>query len=90
MNATAVGIDGIFADHSSNEGTYIGLKYKNGIKMDGPNQLGNGGKGADPWVPAGRRTCFNFTSEFAASFNSWHVSATRSGLPCVSSGALLF
>jgi hypothetical protein len=24
LNATANGIDGIFADHSSNEGTYIG------------------------------------------------------------------
>jgi hypothetical protein len=42
--------------------------------MDGENQLCNGGKGPDPWVPAGLRTCYNFSSEFAASFNSWHVS----------------
>ena len=77
MNATAAGIDGIFADHSSNEGTYIGLQYKDGVMMSGPNQLCNGGKGANPWKIPGARTCYNFSSDFAESFNSWHMWATN-------------
>ena len=51
------GIVGIFADHSSNEGTYIGLKYKDGIMVAGHNQLCNGGKGKNPWKVPGARTC---------------------------------
>lgn len=64
-NATAAGIDGIFADHSANEGTNIGAP----IGGQGPNQLCNG-KGAG-------RLCYNFTSEFRDTFNSWHLWATN-------------
>ena len=53
-------IDGIFADHSANEGTRIGV----GPNGQGVNQLCNG-KGAG-------RSCYNFTADFAARFNSWH------------------
>lgn len=65
-NATQTGfIDGIFADHSSNEGVAIG-----GAKDDqGPNQLCNGRDSG--------RQCFNFTSSFTTSFNSWHLWATN-------------
>ena len=61
-NATAEGVDGIFADHSGNEGTAIGAP---GVDGQGPNQLCNG-KGAG-------RTCANFTAEFRDTFNSWSI-----------------
>lgn len=67
-NATSRGIDGIFADHSANEGTHIGLGGA-GKQPQGPNQLCNGkGEG---------RQCFNFTDTFRKSFNSWHFWATN-------------
>jgi len=65
LNATAQGIDGIFADHSAQEDIQIGAP-KNG---QGPNQLCNG-KGAG-------RLCYNFTDAFRDSFNSWHTWATN-------------
>ena len=68
LNATAAGVDGIFADHSANEGTAIGFTG-NPRQPQGPNQLCNG-KGS------GRR-CFNFTDTFRDKFNSWHLWATN-------------
>ena len=61
-------VDGIFADHSGRwgNGINIGAAHKDGM---GPNQLCNG-------AGAGR-LCYNFTSEFTASFNSWHNWATN-------------
>ena len=61
-------VDGIFADHSGHwgNGINIGAAHKDGM---GPNQLCNG-------AGAGR-LCYNFTSEFTASFNSWHNWATN-------------
>jgi hypothetical protein len=65
-NATATGlVDGIFADHSANEGTAIG----GSADRQAPNQLCNG-KGAG-------RACYNFTDTFRDSFNSWHAWATN-------------
>ena len=65
-NATAIGaVDGIFADHSAQENIQIGAKT-NGQRE---NQLCNG-KGDG-------RSCYNFTSDFAKSFNSWHLWATN-------------
>ena len=54
------------ADHSAQEHIQIGA----GTNGQGPNQLCNGvaGKG---------RTCFNFTSSFTESFNSWHEYMTN-------------
>jgi hypothetical protein len=67
VNATATGlIDGIFADHSSNEGTRIGNTKVNGQAR---NQLCNG-KGSN-------RHCYNFTAAFRDEFNSWHGWATN-------------
>ena len=67
VNATASGyVDGIFADHATGNGVFIGNVDKN---MQAPNQLCNG-KGAG-------RLCYNFTAEFTASFNSWHMWATN-------------
>ena len=67
VNATASGyVDGIFADHSTGNGVFIGNVDKNG---QAPNQLCNG-KGAG-------RLCYNFTNEFTTSFNSWHMWATN-------------
>ena len=68
VNATRLGIDGIFADHSANEGTHIG-RITNPRDPQGPNQLCNG-KGA-------ARMCYTFTKEFGDSFNSWHLWATN-------------
>ena len=70
-NATRRGIDGIFADHSASEGTLIGFRPPDsqGNNGQGPNQLCNG-KGPG-------RECFNFTHDFAQSFNSWHLWATN-------------
>ncbi len=42
-----------------------------------------GGKGPNPWKVPGARTCYNFTSEFAESFNSWHVSLHVVATPTV-------
>ena len=61
-------VDGIFADHSGHwgNGINIGSAHKDAM---GPNQLCNGaGKG---------RLCYNFTTEFKESFNSWHNWATN-------------
>ena len=67
VNMTQTGlVDGIFADHSSNIGITIG---PNKNKHQGPNQLCNG-KGA-------QEQCYNFTDEFKASFNSWHLWSTN-------------
>jgi hypothetical protein len=67
INATATGyVDGIFADHSTGNGVFIGNTEKND---QAPNQLCNG-KGSG-------RMCYNFTQEFTASFNSWHTWATN-------------
>merc|ERR1719174_347607 len=66
VNATSTGlVDGVFADHSANEGTAIGGP------ADGqaPNQLCNG-KGPG-------RACYNFTDAFRDKFNSWHAWATN-------------
>jgi hypothetical protein len=66
-NATATGyVDGIFADHSAQEHIQIGAGT-NGQKA---NQLCNG-------VAHKGRTCYNFTDDFKASFNSWHTWATN-------------
>ena len=74
--ATATGlVDGIFADHSANEGTIIGFSGKlNPRAPQGSNQLCNG-KGD------GRR-CFNFTDSFRDSFNSWHAWCACHPAPC--------
>ena len=62
LKATATGlVDGVFADHSSNEGISIGGPRKE----QAPNQLCNG-NGAN-------HHCFNFTDDFRDSFNSWSV-----------------
>ena len=67
-NATATGVvDGIFADHSAQEGIQIGNPSRN---HQGPNQLCNG-------VAHRGRKCFNFSTDFTASFNSWHLWATN-------------
>jgi hypothetical protein len=66
-NATATGlVDGIFADHSANEGSGIGAVNRDD---QGPNQLCNG-------AGAGRQ-CYNFTETFKTSFNSWHLWMTN-------------
>ena len=70
MNATQAGegrADGIFADHSGTYGNGINI----GTSRNGQtgNQLCNG-KGTG-------RLCYNFTTEFTDSFNSWHDWATN-------------
>jgi hypothetical protein len=61
VNMTKTGlVDGVFADHSSLIGIFIGGKSDH----QKPNQLCNG-HGPD-------RTCYNFTPGFTESFNSWH------------------
>jgi hypothetical protein len=69
-NATKNGIDGIFADHSANQGVHIGVTEARGVRpAQGANQLCNG---------AGKHSrCFNFTDTFRDSFNSWHLWATN-------------
>lgn len=80
INATSTGlVSGIYADHSAEKGIGIGSNFNftahNGVvtpytkNEQGPNQLCNG-KGVG-------RSCYNFTEEFAASFNSWHAWSTN-------------
>eukprot|EP00040_Diaphanoeca_grandis_P003269 m.24433 g.24433 ORF g.24433 m.24433 type:complete len:425 (+) comp14608_c0_seq1:64-1338(+) len=69
-NLTATGlVDGIYADHSSEKGVGIGSNFNFTKKGEGPNQLCNGA-GAEHF-------CYNFTYEFAKSFNSWHYWSTN-------------
>ena len=66
-NATRTGfVDGIFADHSAQEGVQIGGKANH----QNNNQLCNGVRGKG-------RLCYNFTKSFAESFNSWHTWMTN-------------
>jgi len=67
-NVTATGlVDGIYADHSCEKGVGIGTAYP--TKNNGPNQLCNG--------VGSQRQCYNFTQNFADSWNSWHCWGTN-------------
>eukprot|EP00036_Acanthoecidae_sp_10tr_P014772 CAMPEP_0206291816 /NCGR_PEP_ID=MMETSP0106_2-20121207/3311_1 /ASSEMBLY_ACC=CAM_ASM_000206 /TAXON_ID=81532 /ORGANISM="Acanthoeca-like sp., Strain 10tr" /LENGTH=841 /DNA_ID=CAMNT_0053722381 /DNA_START=158 /DNA_END=2683 /DNA_ORIENTATION=- len=68
VNITRSGlVDGIFADHSADIGIHIGAGSIN--PKQGRNQLCNG------QGPEFR--CYNFTTEFTDSFNSWHAWCTN-------------
>ena len=69
LNATAKGVDGIFADHSAQEHINIGQHSKGQHAL----QLCNGGSKKSNLG----HSCWNFTADFAASFNSWHLWATN-------------
>lgn len=63
INFTRTGlVDGIFADHSGTPGNGINIGAP--VKGQGPNQYCNG-------AGAGH-SCYNFTTNFTESFNSWH------------------
>jgi len=65
LNFTQTGVvDGIFADHSGKWGN--GLDIGADVKGQGPLQ----------YCDAGPK-CYNFTADFAASYNSWHDWATN-------------
>ena len=69
LNATAKGVDGIFADHSAQEHINIGTRSKGQHAL----QLCNGGSKNSNLG----HSCWNFTADFAARFNSWHLWATN-------------
>ena len=68
MTATGY-VDGIYADHSAEKGVGIGSNFNFTKKGNGVNQLCNG--------VGAHRACYNFTTAFAASFNSWHYWSTN-------------